>query len=140
MYDFAETISCRHAAIVGYFGDSIGACEDSCDNCTDLGEELMLNKIAAPAGHLSPDESRPGLPGLFEELRSLRRELADERGFPAYIVFSDATLREMARLLPDSPTKLLAISGVGQKKLDSYGEAFLGLIEDWTRTNRGDGP
>ncbi|MDH5371484.1 MAG: ATP-dependent DNA helicase [Acidimicrobiia bacterium] len=140
MYDFAETISCRHAAIVGYFGDSIEPCDDSCDNCTDLGDELMLNKVAAPAGHGSLDESRPEDSELFEELRSLRRELADERGFPAYIVFSDATLREMARLLPDNPTKLLAISGVGQKKLDSYGGAFLGLIEDWTRTNARDGP
>ncbi len=65
---------------------------------------------------------------LFDELRELRRELAAERGVPPYIVFNDATLREMARLQPQSAEQLHAIKGVGQKKLADYGDVFLTKI------------
>jgi ATP-dependent DNA helicase RecQ len=65
---------------------------------------------------------------LFEALRALRKSLADAQGVPPYIVFGDATLVEMARELPDTPAALLSISGVGQKKLERYGEAFLQAI------------
>jgi ATP-dependent DNA helicase RecQ len=65
---------------------------------------------------------------LFEALRALRKRLADEQGVPPYIIFGDATLVEMARERPGTPTALLAISGVGQKKLERYGEDFLAAI------------
>ncbi|MHB1345120.1 MAG: DNA helicase RecQ [Thermoleophilia bacterium] len=64
-------------------------------------------------------------PGLFEELRALRRRLADEQGVPAYVIFSDATLEEMAILRPATPDQLLAVNGVGEVKLERYGAAFL---------------
>ena len=67
---------------------------------------------------------------LFAKLRNLRRQMADVRGIPAYMVFSDATLMEMASARPQTPEKLLAISGVGPKKLAAYGEAFLDLTRD----------
>jgi ATP-dependent DNA helicase RecQ len=73
--------------------------------------------------------------GLFEALRALRRTLAEGRGVPSYVVFSDATLREMARLRPAAPAALRQVYGVGEAKLASFGEAFLGCIRDYCRSN-----
>jgi len=66
--------------------------------------------------------------GLFEALRGLRRELALKRNVPAYVVFSDAALRGMARLRPSTPDALLRVSGVGSAKAEQYGDLFLGAI------------
>jgi ATP-dependent DNA helicase RecQ len=68
---------------------------------------------------------------LFDELRRLRKQLADEEGKPPYVVFGDATLVQMARDKPLSETELLAISGVGQHKLEKYGEDFLNAITEY---------
>lgn len=76
--------------------------------------------------------------GLFERLRTLRRELADARDVPAYIIFSDAVLREMARIVPRTLPQMRAIGGVGDKKLAEFGERFLDTIEG-SRTTTGDG-
>ena len=62
---------------------------------------------------------------LFERLRELRKKLADERDVPAYIIFSDVTLRQMARNYPEKETDFARINGVGEKKLRSFGETFL---------------
>jgi ATP-dependent DNA helicase RecQ len=74
--------------------------------------------------------------GLFERLRSVRREIADRRNVPAYIVFSDATLREMARLRPSSPDTLLGIRGVGERKFADLGQRFLEEIKTYCRAHR----
>jgi ATP-dependent DNA helicase RecQ len=73
--------------------------------------------------------------GLFDRLRSLRRQLAVERGVPAYVVFGDASLREMARIRPSSREQLLEVKGVGDRKLAEYGGAFLGAIGAWQVEN-----
>ena len=65
---------------------------------------------------------------LFEALRSKRRELAEAAGVPPYVVFHDATLREMTATKPDSLTVLSQITGVGSRKLDAYGDAFLAVL------------
>jgi len=65
---------------------------------------------------------------LFDELRQLRKTLADAEGKPPYIVFGDATLVQMARVRPMDHDEMLAISGVGQHKLDKYGDEFLAVI------------
>ncbi|MBD3760603.1 DNA helicase RecQ [Rhizorhabdus sp.] len=65
---------------------------------------------------------------LFEVLRTLRRDLAKAQGVPPYVVFPDVTLREMASLRPETLGGLAQISGVGAKKLETYGEAFLAAI------------
>ena len=65
---------------------------------------------------------------VFRALRDLRKEIADERDVPAYVVFSDAVLRSMARELPRTPAQLRAISGVGEKKLADFGTQFLEAI------------
>ena len=64
-------------------------------------------------------------PELFERLRTLRKRLADEAGVPPYIVFSDATLRDMCAKRPATEDEFLDVSGVGATKLARYGEAFL---------------
>ena len=74
--------------------------------------------------------------GLFEALRSLRRQLAEERGVPAYVLFNDATLRDMARLRPGSPAALRSIRGVGDRKLADLGQHFLETIVSYCREHR----
>ena len=65
---------------------------------------------------------------LFDRLRSVRLEIARSRGVPPYVIFHDATLREMARLRPTSIDALLAVKGVGARKADDLGEMFLTAI------------
>ena len=67
---------------------------------------------------------------LFEALRALRRSLSDEAGVPPYVIFHDATLRDMASRRPASRAQLSEIQGIGAKKLDAYGTAFLKAIAD----------
>jgi len=66
---------------------------------------------------------------LFERLRALRRQLADERGVPAYIIFSDVSLREMARSYPTTASEFRRIPGVGEQKLKNFAEPFLNEIK-----------
>ena len=68
---------------------------------------------------------------LFERLRAVRLETARERGVPPYVIFHDATLREMARLRPTSRGELLSVKGVGARKADDLGEIFLAAISSW---------
>jgi ATP-dependent DNA helicase RecQ len=83
---------------------------------------------AAPAAEpLSGDADL----GLFAALKALRKRLADERGVPAYVVFTDATLAGMCRARPRTPEQLLQVSGVGQHKLETYGATFLQAIADF---------
>ncbi len=68
---------------------------------------------------------------LFDALRACRRELAQEQGVPPYVIFHDSTLREMAEQRPSSLAELGHISGIGQRKLDAYGDAFLAAIRSY---------
>ena len=99
-------------------------------------QKVTLTKPVAPtepqkhrAGEIACDEA------LFEKLRALRKQLADERGVPPYIVFSDVSLRQMARFYPASDVEFSRISGVGDKKLQEFGAAFLGEIAKHLQTN-----
>ncbi len=65
---------------------------------------------------------------LFERLRALRRDLAEEAGVPPYVIFHDSTLREMASERPATPSALGRITGVGARKLEAYGDAFLSVL------------
>ncbi len=80
-------------------------------------------------GEITCDEA------LFERLRELRKKLADERDVPAYIIFSDVSLRQMARNYPESENDFARISGVGEKKLREFGEIFLNEIALHLATN-----
>jgi len=67
---------------------------------------------------------------LFAKLRKLRKSIADENNIPPYVVFSDATLLEMAEILPVTASELLNVNGVGQRKLERFGVPFMTLIRE----------
>jgi ATP-dependent DNA helicase RecQ len=75
-------------------------------------------------------------PGLFEALRDLRRQLAHSASVPAYIVFSDATLRDLARRRPTGEALLQDVHGIGQQKATTYGAQVLALIRDYCSSNQ----
>jgi len=79
-------------------------------------------RTAAPASWEGVDRE------LFESLRDLRRKLSSEQGVPAYIVFGDAALRDMARRRPSTLDEFMEVQGVGQKKCKDYGELFVERI------------
>jgi ATP-dependent DNA helicase RecQ len=72
---------------------------------------------------------------LFERLRALRRKLADERDLPAYIIFSDVTLREMANRYPSGEEEFARIPGVGKQKLKEFAALFIAEITKYLQTN-----
>lgn len=72
---------------------------------------------------------------LFSRLRELRKEIADEKNVPPYVLFSDATLRELSRYFPLTKEEMLEIKGVGEKKYVQYGEVFLDIIRKWREEN-----
>lgn len=93
-------------------------------------------KLAVPRLEFKPDKKARHAPAnydrtLFVRLKHLRKVLAEEHEVPPYVVFSDATLVDMAAKQPTSTAAMLDISGVGQTKLARYGEAFLQLIDDY---------
>lgn len=98
------------------------------------GEKLMMPVAKQAPKELAAESEKlsmlagPNDVELFERLRALRRELASAQGVPSFVVFSDATLRDMCERLPRTPEEMLKVSGVGQVKLARYGEAFLELI------------
>ncbi len=157
MFDLADADSCLWRRLASHFAEDVEECRESCGNCTaqDIVEEARgarapiageggraarhfasnpLREAQAGSGGRVPDVV--GLPDaaetpdvdLFERLRALRKRLADERKVPAYVVFSDRTLQAMAAEKPCTADGLLEIHGVGQKKLDEYGQAFLAEI------------
>ncbi|MCU0785326.1 MAG: RecQ family ATP-dependent DNA helicase [Verrucomicrobia bacterium] len=99
-------------------------------------KKITLTKpVTAPepekhrAGEIACDEA------LFEKLRALRKQIADERGVPPYIVFSDVSLRQMARFYPQSEQEFSRISGVGEKKQREFGAVFMREIAAHLQTN-----
>jgi ATP-dependent DNA helicase RecQ len=91
--------------------------------------EVVAQDQKARAGAIECDEV------LFERLRGLRRQLADDRNVPAYVIFSDVSLREMARNYPTTPTEFRGIPGVGEQKLKDFAEAFMGEIKNYLAVN-----
>ena len=90
---------------------------------------VVPEKNASHVGEIACDEV------LFGRLRELRKRLADERDVPAYIIFSDVSLRQMARNYPASESEFARISGVGEKKLREFGDIFLGEIAAHLQTS-----
>jgi ATP-dependent DNA helicase RecQ len=99
------------------------------------GQPLLLEtakKKPAPESFAPKDSWESVDRELFEKLRELRRKLARDRGVPAYIIFGDVTLRDLARKIPSTPNELLDISGIGMKKLEQYGERILEITQKYT--------
>ena len=154
MQKYAYSTGCRRAFVLRYFGDEAGrgTC-GGCDNCLGLHAGKERDRPAAPrqrreraapiAGERSATRSRAAtavsdpanelvLDGadarLFASLKTLRNAIAREQQVPAYVVFTDRTLAEFAARKPRTPAGLLEVRGVGQAKLDKYGDRFLAAI------------
>ncbi len=97
------------------------------------GEEMVTMK-KNPAPDTFASESEENLE-LFELLRVLRKELADEEGVPPFVIFGDSTLKEMCRYYPVTEASMLQIKGVGQTKFAKYGEAFMKIIKQFILDN-----
>jgi superfamily II DNA helicase RecQ len=117
----------------------IAACGESCGSCikrdivadarpaaSAIGTKDRQKKSAAFEAVSRPREDVDA--GLFERLRALRKKLADERKVPAFVVFSDRSLQDMAARKPRTRDEFLDLHGVGQKKLEEYGNPFLAEI------------
>ncbi|WP_017256802.1 DNA helicase RecQ [Pedobacter arcticus] len=92
---------------------------------------LQSLKTAEPATKTRKTKTISSDEELFNKLRTVRSKLAKEENVPAYVIFSDATLREMAQDKPITPSDLLTVGGVGEHKLDKYGSYFLDAIIDF---------
>jgi ATP-dependent DNA helicase RecQ len=129
MLRLAEAKGCRHRSIVRHLGETIAACGESCDACAGWDRLAESRPVAAPVGAAAP---RPPLAeaddALVAALKGLRKQLAAERAVPAYVIFSDATLHDIAASRPRTADALLAISGIGPKKLELYGDALLAIV------------
>ncbi len=130
MFNFAERNSCRHQGLVAYFGETRTPCGYSCDVCNK--QDILANlptltkqsKQFLPS--VLPSDKIPDTDdAMFVRLKKLRKHLADEKGIPAYLVFSDAVLLQMAAQCPSTEDDLLKISGIGPKKIAHYGAIFL---------------
>jgi len=89
------------------------------------GKEPVMRKEKVRIAQIVADND------LFERLRELRREFAEKEKVPPYVIFSDATLREMSAALPQDENELLQIKGIGERKLEAYGADFLSIINDY---------
>jgi ATP-dependent DNA helicase RecQ len=151
MQRYAYAKSCRRSFILRYFGDpaATGECA-GCDNClgnhrpavapakvTPRGGGVASRRRRAPAAAdaVAGVEAGP----LFSALRALRTTLARRDGLPAYIVFPDSTLAEIAARRPASLAALADVRGVGPAKLERYGAQFLAEVRAHDRPAPTDG-
>ncbi|TDE03286.1 DNA helicase RecQ [Flavobacterium sandaracinum] len=101
------------------------------------GEKVQLTtvqKINIDKQEIKETKSKSTANSLFETLRKLRYEISKEESVPAYVIFSDAALRQMETERPMSDQELLAIDGVGKAKLEKYGDAFINAIIDFQKS------
>jgi hypothetical protein len=121
MVHYSELKTCRRVFLLKYFGEArTEATCDACDVCCPQKEEVILSKAVAEVG--------PYDTGLFEALRAHRLRLAQEKGVPPYVIFGDRTLADLASRWPKVSSELTQIFGIGQTKLEQYGESFLAVI------------
>jgi ATP-dependent DNA helicase RecQ len=148
MQQYAYLKSCRRSFVLRYFGDPAARPQCAgCDIC--LGTRAVVSAESSrsrsvghrkprAAGHAradAPDRAdeltlSPADGMLLDKLRTLRRAIAKEQQVPAYVVFPDRTLAEMAAQRPRTTTALAGIRGVGPTKLQRYGERFLAVVRD----------
>jgi ATP-dependent DNA helicase RecQ len=148
MFNLADSGACLWRRLTDHFAEDIAACGESCGSC--LNSDIVGDAHPKTKSRGFETQSRPRKvfeqeiyqsvravsektealpdPGLFERLRALRKRLADERKVPAFVVFSDKSLQDMAARRPRTRGEFLDVHGVGQKKLEEYGDPFLAEI------------
>ena len=148
MQQYAYTKGCRRGFVLRYFGDRAARSScDGCDNCLGTHVEVERNARPPARGSSGRGTERRGSPrgerersqddaptlsgadeALLARLRDLRRTISREDQVPAYVVFPDRTLAEMAVRRPTTTGALAQVRGVGPAKLEKYGERFLAVI------------
>lgn len=96
----------------------------------ELRKDKDTGKASTPVRRRALDLDEADLP-LWNALRQCRKSLAEEHGVPPYIIFSDATLKDMLEKRPLTEWEMLAVSGVGDRKMEQYGEDFLEVIREF---------
>jgi len=135
MTRFCELTTCRRKFLLAYFGEVWP--EDKCSAC----DVCLPARIAPSMEKTSGTASKAAKSGeefdseLFEELRSLRRRLAEQQGVPPYVIFGDRTLQEMCRRFPQRLESMAGIFGVGREKLSKYGSEFMEVIVKYAEEN-----
>ena len=95
-----------------------------------MGERNVTRKIQPTVSVMIPKED-----GLFQALRTLRKSIADSEGVPPFVIFSDKALQDMCVKMPKTPEEFLHVSGVGESKLERYGEIFIHEISAFLEEN-----
>ncbi len=145
MVFYCHTKYCYRKYMLNYFGEKADSFCGGCGNCIRKLEaeqyqekqERYSGRINDMAGarQLVPADGKirrvSDNPELYDHLRLLRNRLAKETEVPAYVIFTDKTLKEMSMYLPSSREELLEISGVGQAKYDKFGQAFIDTIKKY---------
>ncbi len=138
LFRLAESGECRHRSVISYFGDRVGDCGGPCDVCGDhkLGDIVDLiappeKKTFQPVPVAAEQKSDSPHDRLFSIMKKKRRELADGMDVPAYVVFNDAVLAQLAVKQPRTKEEMLGIKGLGEMKVESYGDTFLGIIREF---------
>ncbi len=143
MFRMADAVTCRHQALAAYFGEHMEPCGSSCDVCARADVLAEAKASATPRRRKRKVPARRALdslavdvdggdevPEIFDRLRALRKEIARAEGVPAYVVFTDAALIEMALRRPTTPEELREVPGVGPKRCARFGDPFLDLLRD----------
>lgn len=128
---YATGRSCLRRYILSYFGEAADKRCGNCSVCNGLSDAPARQRVAAQLAEAVPDQEADR---MFAALRALRNYLAKQMRIPAYIVFTDATLRDMAAKQPDTEEQFLTVSGVGSTKNRHYGATFIYFIRKFKKT------
>lgn len=139
MINYCETDKCLREFILSYFGDTTPCICNKCSNCVVVEDEeeetyVETGKKRKKAAQLA-GLNELGV-ALFEKLRSVRTELAAEKSVPPYIICSDKTLKDMCAKLPRDAEQLADVYGMGEQKIQNYGEAFVTAVNSFVADNQ----
>ncbi|MBP7057021.1 ATP-dependent DNA helicase RecQ, partial [Candidatus Gracilibacteria bacterium] len=134
---YAKLTTCRKKYLLRYFGEDFTQPNcGSCDVCVPQKALVIAPTSRAPKIRGKKTAVSGYNEELFEQLRKLRRSLADQANVPAFIIFGDKALQEMAQYQPQNLASFSRISGVGAKKLEQFGALFLQTINQFLREQR----
>ena len=138
MINYCETDKCLREFILSYFGDTTPCICNKCSNCVVVEDEeeetyVETGKKRKKAAQLAGLNERGA--AMFEKLRSVRTELAAEKSVPPYIICSDKTLKDMCAKLPRDKEQLADVYGMGEQKIQNYGEAFVTAVNSFVADN-----